>query len=440
MLADPRARTALVENFFSQWLQVRNVWLLTPDANRRFPWFDDNLRTAFVRETELFLESQLQEDRSVVELLTADYTFLNEQLAQHYGIRDVYGSHFRRVTLADQNRWGLLGKASILSMTSYPHRTSPTIRGKWLLENILAAPVPPPPPDVNTNLDESEDVKTSSVREMLEQHRANPGCASCHARHGSAGLQPRELRRPRPVAHEGRRVADRRVGRAARRHESRWPGGASGRAAAEERPVREGGDRQAADVRGRPRDGSPRRAGDSRDRARGRRRRLPLVVDDSGDREEHAVSDAAPKQIDDAAKAEPQRGDGTAAGPAQCKDEVAVHDRRPRRPFRAARCFAASASTLVAAAARRDGAGADGVAEHAGEARAPPWRRVSPERRRLRELAAEGCRRRFRVLARALAARAVPRSRQSSSPGSPIARRKRSATAAATTRARRARI
>ena len=125
MLADPRAREALVSNFFSQWLQVRNVWLLTPDANRKFPWFDDNLRTAFVRETELFLDSQLEADKSVVDLLTADYTFLNEQLARHYGISNVYGSHFRRVTLADQNRWGLLGKASILAITSYltaPHR------------------------------------------------------------------------------------------------------------------------------------------------------------------------------------------------------------------------------------------------------------------------------------------------------------------------------
>ena len=181
MLADSRARTALVQNFFSQWLQVRNVWLLTPDASRKYPWFDDNLRTAFVKEIELFLESQLDDDRSMVELLTANYTYLNEQLARHYGIQDVYGSHFRRVPLSDRNRWGLLGKASVLAVTSYPHRTSPTIRGKWLLENILAAPVPPPPPDVNTTLDETKTVKTTSVREMLEHHRANPACASCHA-------------------------------------------------------------------------------------------------------------------------------------------------------------------------------------------------------------------------------------------------------------------
>jgi hypothetical protein len=188
MLADPRAREALVANFFSQWLQVRNVWLLTPDANRRFPWFDDNLRAAFIKEIELFLDSQLREDRGVLELLTADYTFLNEQLARHYGIGKVYGSHFRRVTLADPNRWGLLGKASVLAVTSYPHRTSPTIRGKWLLENILAAPVPPPPPNVNTTLEEGPSAKPASVREMLERHRANPGCASCHARMDPIGF------------------------------------------------------------------------------------------------------------------------------------------------------------------------------------------------------------------------------------------------------------
>jgi mono/diheme cytochrome c family protein len=188
MLADPRARAALVDNFFGQWLQTRNVWLLTPDANTKFPWFDDNLRTAFVRETELFLDDQLKADRGIAELLDADSTFLNEQLARHYGVSGVYGSHFRRVTLADENRWGLLGKASVLAVTSYPTRTSPTIRGKWLLENILAAPVPPPPPNTNTNLDESTIGKSASVRNMLEQHRANPVCASCHARMDPIGF------------------------------------------------------------------------------------------------------------------------------------------------------------------------------------------------------------------------------------------------------------
>ena len=204
MLADPRARTALVENFFSQWLQIRNVWLLTPDANRRFPWFDDNLRTAFVSETELFLESQLQEDRSVVDLLTADYTFLNEQLAHHYGISGRLRQPLPPSGAHRQNRWGLLGKASILAITSYPHRTSPTIRGKWLLENILAAPVPPPPPSVNTNLDETKTAKTATVREMLEQHRANPACASCHARMDPLGFSLENFDAFGPMAHQGR--------------------------------------------------------------------------------------------------------------------------------------------------------------------------------------------------------------------------------------------
>ena len=188
MLADPRARAALVNNFFGQWLQTRNVWLLTPDANTKFPWFDDNHRAAFVRETELFLDDQLKADRGIPELLTANYTFLNDQLARHYGMSGVYGSHFRRVALSDENRWGLLGKASVLAVTSYSTRTSPTTRGKWLLENILAAPVPPPPPNVNTNLDESKIGKSTSVRDMLEQHRVNPVCASCHARMDPLGF------------------------------------------------------------------------------------------------------------------------------------------------------------------------------------------------------------------------------------------------------------
>jgi mono/diheme cytochrome c family protein len=188
MLADPRAHTALVDNFFGQWLQTRNVWLLTPDVNQRFPWFDDNLRISIVREMDLFLGDQLKSDRSIVDLLTADDTFLNDRLASHYGIPGVYGSHFRRVTLADEKRWGLLGKASVLAVTSYPTRTSPTIRGKWLLENILAAPVPPPPPNVNTTLEESKAGRPASVREMLERHRASPVCASCHARMDPLGF------------------------------------------------------------------------------------------------------------------------------------------------------------------------------------------------------------------------------------------------------------
>ncbi len=188
MLGDQRARTSLVQNFFEEWLQTRNVWLLTPDLNQKFPWFDDNLRVAFVKEMDLFLDAELKEDRSVVNLLTSDQTFLNEQLARHYGISGVYGSHFRRVTLTDENRFGLLGKAGVLSVTAYSTRTAPTIRGKWLLENILAAPPPPPLPNVPALEASNTDNKPLSVREMLEMHRKNPVCASCHARMDPLGL------------------------------------------------------------------------------------------------------------------------------------------------------------------------------------------------------------------------------------------------------------
>lgn len=188
MLGDKRARTALVQNFFANWLQTRNVWLFTPDLNQKFPWFDDNLRVAFVKEMELFLDAQLKDDRSIVDLLTSNRTFLNEQLARHYGVSGVYGSHFRPVTLTDENRFGLLGKAAVLSVTSYSTRTAPTIRGKYLLENILSAPPPAPPPDIPALEETSKDGKPRSVREMLEVHRTNPTCASCHARMDPLGL------------------------------------------------------------------------------------------------------------------------------------------------------------------------------------------------------------------------------------------------------------
>jgi hypothetical protein len=187
MFADPRARASLVENFFGAWLQIRNVWLLNPDSTK-FPWFDDNLRTAFVAEMNLFLDAQLKEDRSLFDLLTSKETFLNEQLARHYGIPGIYGSHFRRVKLSDENRFGLLGKAAILAITSYTNRTSPTIRGKWLLENILAAPMPPPLPNVPALESSNTEGKPLAVREMLELHRANTVCAGCHARMDPLGL------------------------------------------------------------------------------------------------------------------------------------------------------------------------------------------------------------------------------------------------------------
>jgi Protein of unknown function (DUF1592)/Protein of unknown function (DUF1588)/Protein of unknown function (DUF1585)/Protein of unknown function (DUF1595)/Protein of unknown function (DUF1587)/Cytochrome C oxidase, cbb3-type, subunit III len=187
MFADARARRSLVDNFFSDWLEIRNVWLLNPDGTK-FPWFDDNLRSAFVTETQMFLNAQLKEDNSVVDLLTSNETFLNEQLARHYGISDIYGSRFRPVKLTDPSRYGLLGKASVLAVTSYTTRTAPTIRGKWLLENILGAPPPAPPPNVPSLESSNKGDKPLSVRQMLEMHRANPVCASCHARMDPLGL------------------------------------------------------------------------------------------------------------------------------------------------------------------------------------------------------------------------------------------------------------
>jgi hypothetical protein len=186
MLADSRA-IALVRNFAAQWLYLRNVQAAAPDVNA-FPTFDDNLRQAFQRETELFVAGELRDDQSVVNLLTAEYTFVNERLARHYRIPNVYGSHFRRVTLPDQTRRGLLGHGSILMVTSYATRTSPVVRGKWLLENILGAPPPAPPPDVPDLPEEGSGGKVTSVRERMEQHRSNPACASCHAQMDPLGF------------------------------------------------------------------------------------------------------------------------------------------------------------------------------------------------------------------------------------------------------------
>jgi hypothetical protein len=178
MLADPKS-DAIVSNFAGQWLQLRNLKTFLPNSDE-FPDFDDNLRQAFQRETELFFESIIREDRSVLDLMTADYTFVNERLARHYGIPGIYGSQFRRVTITDPARQGLLGKGSILAVTSHATRTSPVVRGKWILENILGTPPAPPPPNVPA-LKENEPGQTpKTAREQLAEHRANPVCASCH--------------------------------------------------------------------------------------------------------------------------------------------------------------------------------------------------------------------------------------------------------------------
>ncbi|HLQ77272.1 MAG TPA: DUF1592 domain-containing protein, partial [Terriglobia bacterium] len=179
MLADPRSQ-AMVSNFAGQWLFLRNLQSARPDGPT-FPNFDDNLRMAFRRETEMLFENVMRENRSVVDLLSANYTFVNERLAKHYGIPNVYGSQFRRVTLTDPARFGLLGQGSVLTVTSYPNRTSPVLRGKWILENILGTPPPPPPPGVPPLKENEDGTKLRSVRELLELHRASPTCATCHA-------------------------------------------------------------------------------------------------------------------------------------------------------------------------------------------------------------------------------------------------------------------
>ncbi|HLI85668.1 MAG TPA: DUF1592 domain-containing protein [Bryobacteraceae bacterium] len=188
MLADARSES-LVTNFAAQWLFLRDLEAKRPDE-LLFPDFDETLRAAFRRETDLFLDSVLRGNRSVLDLLTANYTFVNERLAKHYGIPNVEGSYFRRVELpAGSPRGGLLGQGSILTITSYATRTSPVVRGKWVLENLLSAPPPPPPPNVPAlKTESSESGKTLSMREAMTAHRANPACAGCHARMDPIGF------------------------------------------------------------------------------------------------------------------------------------------------------------------------------------------------------------------------------------------------------------
>ena len=186
MLRDPKA-SALVENFAGQWLQFKNIDVVRPDLER-FPVFDEGLRQAMRRETELFIEDIVRNDRSILDLLDAKYTFVNERLARFYGIPGVTGPEFRRVDVSGMERGGgILSQASILTISSYSTRTSPVLRGKWILENLLNAPPPAPPPGVPT-LDESKSGQTASLRMQMEEHRTNPTCASCHSRMDPLGF------------------------------------------------------------------------------------------------------------------------------------------------------------------------------------------------------------------------------------------------------------
>jgi cytochrome c551/c552 len=185
MIADPKSQ-ALEDNFAGQWLHLRNVAGWKPDP-KKYPQFDEGLRYAFERESELFFSNIMHEDRSVLEFIDADYTFLNERLARHYGIPGVKGSYFRSVDLKDNHRGGVLSQGAILLVTSYPTRTSPVLRGKWILDSILGAPPPPPPPNIPP-LDDSAAKSAHSLREQLEKHRADRACASCHARMDALGF------------------------------------------------------------------------------------------------------------------------------------------------------------------------------------------------------------------------------------------------------------
>jgi len=178
MLADPKAK-ALVDNFAGQWLQLRNLQNVLPNSDE-FPDFDDNLRQSLGTETELFFESIIREDRSVLDLLTADYTFVNERLARHYGMPNIYGSQFRRVAVTNEARRGLLGQGSVLTVTSHAQKTSPVLRGKWILENLLGSPPPEPPPNVPALEEKNAQNQPRSMREQMEVHRANAVCATCH--------------------------------------------------------------------------------------------------------------------------------------------------------------------------------------------------------------------------------------------------------------------
>ncbi len=186
MLADPRAES-LVTNFGFQWLQLGALETQTPDPTI-FPEFDPDLRLAFKQEIKLFMDSILREDHSVLELLDAKHTFVNERLARHYGVPNVVGNRFRRVELADPNRWGLLGKGAVLMVTSYPNRTAPVIRGAWLLENIFGTPPTPPPPSVGGLADNVAGQKALTVRALMAIHRRNPTCNACHGIMDPLGL------------------------------------------------------------------------------------------------------------------------------------------------------------------------------------------------------------------------------------------------------------
>ena len=290
MLADPRSKT-LIDNFAEQWLHLRNLKNSNPDLGA-FPDFDDNLRQAMKEETELFFDSIMREDRSVMDLLNADYTFVNERLARHYGMPNIYGSRFRRVQVPNEARRGLLGQASILTVTSYPNRTSPVERGKWILTNLLGVPPQPPPPNIPPLPEAGADGKVLLAARADGDASRQSGVRRLPPVDGSDRVRDGELRRHRPLA---------------RRRKTAAPIDASGtlftgaklrrrrRPATRDRDapgcLRRRAHREDADLRGRPRPRALRHARRAQDRPGRAGHRLPLLVDRPRRRAQRAVPD-----------------------------------------------------------------------------------------------------------------------------------------------------
>ena len=291
MLADPKAES-LATNFAAQWLYLRNLKNMQP-LSEEFPDFDDNLRQAFEQEALLFFESVVKEDRNVLDLMTADYTFLNERLARHYRVPNIYGSQFRRVTLTDDARRGILGKGAVLMVTSHTDRTSPVVRGKWVLENLLGAP-PPAPPMVRAAFERearSAKGKILSMRERMEEHRSNPICANCHKLMDPIGLSLENFdaigawRARDGATRDESWNADRRVGRVAGWNEGGRRRGAAEGAGAAAGYFCQNVDREADDLCARPRRRLLRHAGHAVDRSRFGKAKLQVFVVDFGNSE-----------------------------------------------------------------------------------------------------------------------------------------------------------
>ena len=287
MLADPKSK-ALVDNFADQWLYLRNLKNINPDFET-FPDFDDNLRQAMRHETELFFSNIIQEDHSVMDLLNADYTFINERLARHYGIPNIYGTDFRRVAVTDERRRGLLGQASILTVTSYATRTSPVQRGKWILTNLLGMPPDPPPPNVPALKEHRRRHADVACASAWKSIATSPACAGCHKVMDPIGfsLENFDAVGQWRTTDEGAKIDP--AGRHVQWHEDRRPGGAARNADWQAGYLRRRVDGKADDLCAGPRRPILRHARRPRDRSRGRPQRLPFFFHRAWDREEHAV-------------------------------------------------------------------------------------------------------------------------------------------------------